>query len=421
MRFPIYNYIYFYIYGIVIIFSFFPDGMVFASNQTEAVGVGTRAIGRGGVEVAIADDCAAMVSNPAGITQIEKRRFDLGMSFEVPFFRYRNDYTNTNTIDKHTHTYSVPGVGFVKSWNKVSMGLGLYGIGGAGAELYFNSPFFDEEKEGRAKLGLAKLTPTVGYKFNSKLSLGVALNIHYGTLDLHAPLGPAYIEFDNLEGLGGGMALGMLYKFNEKVSFGICYTTQSFNQDFEAERAFLETSPQIGGFKSRYDAKMIDFQVPQRISVGVAFRPFKRMLIGFDIDWTDYSENFDKFKFKLYDGEGPDQFMSLDLDYMDLYIIAIGLEYNIFKGFIIRCGYDYCSDITPGDSDIPVLGIYSDVHHLTLGLGYEWEHLEMNLAYCRSLIYREHTKKEKLNAPELINGYHDHRDYYFSIMISLKY
>ena len=145
-------------------------------NQTEAVGVGTRAVGRGGVETAIADDCAAMVVNPAGITQIKRQRLDMGMSFEVPYFRFENVFTKTK--DEHRHIYSVPAFGFVQTYDDLSLGLGVYGIGGVGADLCFKTPFFSEQKRGRTKLGLAKITPTLAYKVSPNFSAGFSLELH---------------------------------------------------------------------------------------------------------------------------------------------------------------------------------------------------------------------------------------------------
>ncbi|MDY6863750.1 MAG: outer membrane protein transport protein, partial [Thermodesulfobacteriota bacterium] len=343
-------------------------------------------------------------------------RLDMGMSFEVPFFRFGNKYTYTQ--DKHYHTYSIPEFGYVQKWRDYTVGLGLYGVGGAGAELYFDTPFFREKKEGRSKLGLAKITPTISRKVTPELFLGLSLNIHFGTFDIHYPLGPVYLELDNLTGYGGGFSMGALYKVNEQFSFGFSYTSQSFYGDFEADDAFMELSHFLGGQKINYEGKMLDFQVPQKLTAGFAYKPFKRLIIGFEAEWVNYSHTFKKMKLKFYEGNGPDRKLVLDLDYRDIYVLAVGIDYNVWKGLVIRTGYDYCSDFSPSGSNIPVLGIYDDIHNFTIGAGYRWEKWEFNFAYLRSLIYREDTGKTNFPAPELNDSFNHHRDFYYSIMIS---
>jgi long-chain fatty acid transport protein len=362
-----------------------------------------------------------MVSNPAGITQIDGKRLDLGFAFEVPYESLSNKYNDVK--NNYKHFYPIPEIGYVQKFSRFSIGLGLYGLGGAGVDLMLKSPFFEEIKEARSKIGIAKFTPTVSYEVSPNLSMGFSLNIHYGTMDLRTPLGPAYIKIKNLSGVGPGFAYGILYKPNKKISFGFAYTSRSFYGDWQTDKGYLELSGLLsnkdgGGFRGNYKVKLIDFQMPQRVGFGIAIRPTDRLLIGFDADWVDWSNSLKKTKLKLYDGDGPDKVMNLSLKYRDVYIFGIGGEYKVTERFTIRAGYEYVSDLVPDEANFHMFQLFSYVHHITFGMGYNFGPFEINFGFYRGFPQEEYTNKTDLPAPELNNTLYGHREYYYNIMLS---
>ena len=75
-----------FIKHLLIFIIFFIDGLTLAhaTNVCENIGVGGRSLGMGGVDIGIAADTSAMVSNPAGITQIKGGRVDFGNGLFFP-------------------------------------------------------------------------------------------------------------------------------------------------------------------------------------------------------------------------------------------------------------------------------------------------------------------------------------------------
>ncbi|RLB12073.1 MAG: hypothetical protein DRG39_02870 [Deltaproteobacteria bacterium] len=98
----------------------------YTSNCLEPIGWGARAVGRGGVEIAIADDADALNSNPAGITQIKGKQLDLGFGIFSPKIRFRNRYGRRHTRVQY---YPAPEFGFVFHIKNTPMaiGFGIYG------------------------------------------------------------------------------------------------------------------------------------------------------------------------------------------------------------------------------------------------------------------------------------------------------
>ena len=123
-------------------------------------------------------DTAAMNLNPAGITQIPGNALDMYGGIIYPVSVAHRDRFG-NDLEVWNRRAYLGGGGFTHRLGDgpVTVGIGLFGQGGAG-NVYKNvvTPFGTSD-ELSSLLRIAKITPTVAYRFDDKLSLGLSLQV----------------------------------------------------------------------------------------------------------------------------------------------------------------------------------------------------------------------------------------------------
>lgn len=396
------------------------------THTNSPAGWGGRAVGMGGIGVATSKDAAGMAYNPACLTEVERTRFDLGFGLLWPRRSFSNAY-NVNVGSKKIW-YPVPQTGYVYkfSGSDVSMGMGCFFTYGAGTEYQFQTPWFPNSvKKAHSTLGVIKLTPTVAYKINSKLSAGVTLDINYGMCKVGTPFGPAYLNFiDKADGWGYGFKVGLLYKYSDNLKFGLAYTSESNLEDLKADNVYLEWSPfsPYGSTVWRYSkAEIIDLQQPSRLAFGIAYQASKKLLLALETYWENYSDILEKVEVRLADGTGPDMRLTIPLNRSDAYACSFGIEYRLTDRFSIRSGYHYDSNITEYSSLFPIIPNAGPAHIFSLGCGYRWDNYEVDFAWSDNFLHGEWTHQSSFPIPgtnEYDNSYLDYSCNYWVLTIS---
>ncbi len=408
---------------LLIFIIFFINGLTsaHATNVCENIGNGGRAVGRGGVDIGIATDTSAMVSNPAGITQIKGGRVDFGNGLFFPWVRFEN---KDNAFDSSDHGreyepffFYLPEWGWVKhtSESPFSWGVGLFAVGGGGSGFQLKNQFFPEGKRVESKLAYIKLTPTVAYQISPKLSAGFALNIYYSPLNLKGLFGPVYLVVDKADAWGGGYAAGLLYQPTDKLKVGIAYTSESMLTDYETDKGYVQIAGQA---MQQYHAKVVDFQLPQKVGVGISYQFTPKLLVGLDAEWQDYSQAFRKIVIEMEGLPIP----PANLEWKDSYHFAIGAEYKITPRFNLRAGYAYTSkSVTPSEGAFPYIpSTTGDAHNLTAGLGYSWNNYLIDFGWSHHLDVAEKNEQSRIGA-DYENSTLGFGDNLFVITISYLY
>lgn len=295
------------------------------------------------------------------------------------------------------------------------------------------------EVETFSELTLISATPTIAYQFNKHFSIGVSLNLNVGRVEFDAPiaqdasllagmdplLGGTFgetirdllgqneikglIDVEETYSYGIGGRVGVLWRPTEWLSLGAVYIpktlmadykgkahvdfTSFFNQEGVLAEVFAElTLPNGGaqGLAADYDFKIVDFQLPQEIDLGIAFRPIDSLLIAVDFRWIQWSDTMKSFRVKLTNGNNPDvntlagsDSITADLsnNWKDQYVIAVGVEYALTKQWIFRVGYNWSNNPIPDDDLTPQIPAIVE-HHLTLGVTYRYSpSIAFHLAY----------------------------------------
>jgi len=300
--------------------------------------------------VATADSAETTVANPAGMTRLKQ-----GSVYGNPLILYTKSKTEASvegTGQKKTSSDDswifLPGFYYATPvGDRWAIGVGPYAALGIGVS-------YDDDWAGRYilqewSLGFVGVAPSVAYRVNSKLSLGVSIPIMYSqyslekavnNLDAGAPDGK--FKFD-ADGFGVGINIGVLYELSAHTRFGFVYRSK-VSVTNEGDPEFSNLTPRRKQLLDTYGVlnKEISFDtsIPQSVLVGM-FHDFQnRWSFSLDALWMDFS-NWGIENVEIGDTEITRQ----DGNYKDMWGLALGVNYELTPLWTIRSGAFYVSSV----------------------------------------------------------------------------
>jgi len=121
----------------------------------------------------------------------------------------------------------------------------------------------------------------------------------------------------------------------------------------------------------------IDFDLPQQAGVGLEIKPLKRLTLGADVTWIDFSDAFERFAARIDGGgsntDGSDTvietFLGLDphgdsftfaqdFSWKDQYIFAVGGAWEATDDLTLRLGYNYATNAVTAEHATPIFPAY---------------------------------------------------------------
>lgn len=347
-------------------------------NGMNLNGVGSRAISMGGAFVGLADDYSAVFFNPAGLTQMKEANIALFGTFLFPKGSYQFDLLG---IDAKTENKVYPSgaLGYFKPLSeKVVVGIMGYipsaiGATWKGEELKILSGGSAFKWE--SQIGMFTVSPVVAFKLSDMFSLGATINLNYGMLKVKRPALGQYEE--DLSGFAFGATVGALFKPSDKFSFGLTFKTPmkvKVKGDAMMEYASLLGLPTESELER-------ETTWPMWIGAGIAVKPFEKLTITADVQYTNWEEmqtipaEFANAGWALVFGAGSD----LTLKYEDSTQLRFGMEYQASESFAIRAGYYW----DPGPGPIATQNILLpafDLNVVTFGIGFNTG--KMNIDFC---------------------------------------
>ena len=212
---------------------------------------GAAAAGQGNAFAAQADDASAIHFNPAGLTQVEGIQSMVGSTLMGGSIKYkspagldtRGDFGGSITSPPPSHFYLSANLGALgaATLSPVTLGLGLISSFGSNTRYPVDGPF--NSAITTAALPLIDIKPTVAYKLNDQLAIGVSANIYtfasflgQGQIEQKqigvGALSGASVEL-NGSGTGAGATMSLLYTPLRNgdgkpiASIGLVYRTQA--------------------------------------------------------------------------------------------------------------------------------------------------------------------------------------------------
>ena len=332
----------------------------YATNGMRMIGFGPVQDSMGGVSVGLPLDAASILTNPAGMSVLPGR-IDFGASYFVPSVKYKATESagmggmvinhDGAEIDSDRGGSPVPAFGLIiPLGEKFKFGIGAYGVAGMGVDypqnLYSGITY--------TAYSQMRFAPALSYKINDMVSVGAAVNIMYATMEFNAASGFGQQPHMGASSFGYGATIGVLVKPVDFLQIGLAYETKSYFQDF--------------AFNTGYGVDKIEFDQPGVATIGIGIKPIKDLLIGFDVEWINWSDtngqNLPKYT------ANNSSAMPWNMDWSDQFVYKVGVQYAVNPMVVLRAGYNYGK--MPLNSDRAFENIAFPAvseHHITAGIG----------------------------------------------------
>ena len=293
------------------------------------------------------DAIGALYWNPAAIGRLGHSEASIGGAFIYP------DVSVSSSLPSGAsgRTRSDTGMGLTSNIGIVNqeagspwtLGLGINVLGGGGVNFpgNVNNPIVAPVGPlGNNILGpiyssmaLYQISPTIAYKVNDRLVVGVGPTIDITTVSFD----PAFFASPNGGAIGlgsfptathsrpdwgGGFRAGLVYSLTDTLDTGFGYTSPQWLEPwkFYARDQF--------GFPRTL---LLQAQLPAIYSWGIAYRGIDKLTVGVDLRYFDY-KNTDLFGVPVRNG---------GLGWDSVFAVAIGANYQLMDRVAVRAGYQY--------------------------------------------------------------------------------
>jgi long-chain fatty acid transport protein len=216
-----------------------------------------------------------------------------------------------------------------------------------------------------------------------------------------------------LTAFGFGGKIGLAWKVNERVSFGLSYTspttltytggtarmdmTAQLNDAFgravegllmqnpgmtpeEAQMQVMQMFTNLGvdlslGAIDNYDLE-VKLKLPQSIGFGAAFNFYDNVRVAMDVEWINWQNAFTTMSLSMSGGTNPninrllgssgDLSLEFPLQWRDAFMARLGVEVDVTSGFTLRAGGAFGTNPVPSTTLFAVFPAIVE-NHVTLG------------------------------------------------------
>ena len=253
----------------------------YATDGYYLTGQNARAMGMGGVGIALPQGPEAATINPAGASFVGNS-FEIGTQLLTMDDKVKNLFIPGNNVNGHQFQ-PIPDFGLNYHLNdRVTLALTSFG-GGLGQS--YDAPFFpgmgfSKEHANFLDIGIA---PTVSIKLRDNLSVGASLGVvneffRASGVIVPTPVGPAQLPSHGWRhSFGVGGRFGALWRPTPQLTIGAIYITKINSSHFAGYDKDLFAT--LGG----------GITMPEQYGAGISFKPTPRLTLGFDCLQSNWS------------------------------------------------------------------------------------------------------------------------------------
>jgi long-chain fatty acid transport protein len=346
--------------------------------------IGCRAISLGGAFAAIADDASAIYYNPAGLS-FQEYSFTLSISgFNAsPTYQF-SDSLGTSIESKSN--FSIPQIFFVfKASDRLTLGFGAY-VPYAGGGMEWN-----ESSLGlyiKSYLGIISLTPTLAYKVNEKLSIGLNLNIYRSILEDTRTLDYVGTVVTEENGSAFSLGVGLMLKPTERLSLGLDIRGPA-RMKLTGKTTVPVTDPLLGSFEAVLSSET-KFNLPWDFEIGLAYRISDKFLFSTGAQYTMWSAMDTIEKTLRNVPVYGDQVTTQPMNFKNILLWRAGLEFLPTEGLALRVGVGLDRWATPEET-LDFSNIDVDKFTLLGGIGYQSGSIRLDVVFA----YAQGKEREK--------------------------
>jgi long-chain fatty acid transport protein len=357
-----------------------------ATNGMRMTGFGPVQDAMGGAAVAAPLDASTIITNPAGLSVLD-RRLDLGATW----FGATVEYTATGAAsgarqESDRGAMPIPTIGVVVPSlvsDRLTVGVGGFGVAGMGVE--YPQDLYDGET--LTSYTNMRVAPAASYRLSDRLSIGAAVNLMYAEMRYDVAGGMGMVERETAGSFGLGATVGVLYRPIDALTLGASYETRSWFQAFEFDvpshdlTVMTETGPQTVTVPGGTEA--LDFDQPQLATIGAAVRPFAGvgLVLAADVAWIRWSETNGEDLPALDSDPRTTGASTWDMRWDDQVVLKLGAQYAATRWLTVRAGWNW------GKSPLDAGRAFENIafpaiaeHHFSGGAGLTFGKTVVNVA-----------------------------------------
>ena len=237
-----------------------------------------------------------------------------------------------------------------------------------------------ESRDWSTKVWVMSFAPSVTYKMSDTFSLGLALNLNYGSYDLFMYKGPVEVELDlgpsiidigaysdSGNGVGIGATVGLFYKASDMFSLGASIRTPS-----KITIRGRSSSSNFQTLDNATDSKTF-LKMPLWVAGGIAVKPAQPFTLTADVHFTQWSSvetirtEYDTQVWQVVFQRSSTDFIPTYWE--DTIQIRFGAEFKTSK-VALRAGF-YTDPSPVPDKTMNFHFPIVDANYVTLGLEYD--------------------------------------------------
>ena len=399
----------------------------FAAEGLLGTGVEARSMGMGGTQVADPESAlGSMANNPATLSTLPKLEADFGFVGVLPYGKFTSKTGDTGKLSPDFTAGPGGAVVLPVATTPFTIGIGAVPLMGLSAHWNYRDPegglggltSYGLQRD-NSEIEVIRFSIGASLAITRQLSIGGALNLNYNENLLQMPFifqsQPVLRGFKTLldletSGWGASGSAGISYRPTDTVSLGLSYQGQTTitthgSASGNASAQLNALGPGFAGVRRdfHYDAE-VDNTLPSIVSGGASWKFHPGWVVAGEIDWTGWSDSFDTLPVKLTHGNnrqinglvGSNALEDeIPLQWKDRFTYRVGLEHNITESFVLRCGYSYSKSPVPSETLTPLTAAIPE-HTITVGAGYTWHWLTVDLAYQWDIPATEHVGTSQL-------------------------
>lgn len=352
--------------------------VLLAAQRSEAAGFaifeqGARGMGFAGAYTAQSKDGSAIFHNAAGIAFLKEKQIYLGGTFIHPStsFTGAEPFPGSSVTEDgdvgilipptfyYTHPFS----------ERVAFGIGVHAPFGLQTKWADPDNFSGRYISTRADLKSFALNPTVAFKLEDRLAIGVGLDVRFSkiALDRRVPVvnpftqrvvDGAEVQLESDMNTGFGFNIGVLAKPTDTLSVGLSYR-HKVKVDYSGTANFEPISTGNADLDVRVRASLpagslpleTAIEFPALASFGFA-KTFGDWTFEADVNWYQWS-TFDELQLTFE--TDPRLNETIEEDYSNAFQYRFGVERVLNDAWAVRGGYFFDESPSPPASMSPLL------------------------------------------------------------------
>ncbi|MGB0128013.1 MAG: outer membrane protein transport protein [Rhodocyclaceae bacterium] len=354
--------------------------------EQNASGLGNSYAG----SAAVADNASTIYFNPAGMTQLQAREVSLGINAVKPSFKFNNGNSATGGLsgdggDGGDWAF-VPNAYLSWALNKdLYVGLGIGAPFGLVTE--YENPWVGAAHSRKFEIKTININPSIAYRVNDKVSLGVGLNWQKLEAEYIRTVGIASAGLRGstatmeLDDSAWGWNIGALFNVSPTTKVGVSYRSAI---EYKATGNVKVTGPSPALNAAGTSDVKADIEFPDTVVLSATQDLSDRWQLLGDLSWTGWS-SIPKVDIYRTSGAGDGTIaQTLETKFRDTWRVALGANYKLDDAWKLKFGIAY--DQSPVHNADDRLTALPDNNRFWFSTGAQWKPnkaatVDLGLAY----------------------------------------